>query len=95
MQFDASIIQELRDLAGRGTPPSQLVPVAGHRLGLQDQNFRLMAVAYFREAFALGLGEAKVIGASSIFPDGPWTDAQLDKEVAPMIEETRHLWNVR
>jgi hypothetical protein len=54
-----------------------------------------MAVAYFREAFALSLGDAKEIGASSIFLDGPRTDAKLDKEVAPMIEATRHLWNVR
>ena len=92
LRLDASIIQELRELADRGTLPSQLIHVVGHRLGLQYPDFRLLAVAYFREAFALTLADAKMIGASAIFPDGPWNDAELDREIGPIIRGTRHLW---
>jgi hypothetical protein len=92
MQFDEKLIQELRELADRGTPPSQLVGVVGNRLGVGDINFRLLAIAYFRKAFALPLADATRIGAASIFPDSRGNDHELDTEVTPIIRGTRHLW---
>jgi hypothetical protein len=91
MQFNQTLIHELRELAARGVAPSQLILVIGHRLGLEHTNFRLLAIAYFREAFALTLADATRIGAAAAFPNGGRDDA-LDSELRPIIEGTRHLW---
>jgi hypothetical protein len=90
MDLDTNVIQELRQLAMAGTPPSQLLATLGRRLGLQDTNFRLLAIAYFREAFDLSLADAKGIGAASIFPGGGRGDAELDNEMAPIIRAAAH-----
>jgi hypothetical protein len=92
MQLDPNVVRELRELADSGTPPSKLVSIIGSRLGPRDTNFRLLAIAYFREAFALPLADASLVGAASVFPEGPWSDAQLDSQIAPIIQRNRHLW---
>jgi hypothetical protein len=91
MQFNRNLIHELRELAARGVPPSQLILVIGDRLGLERTNFRLLAIAYFREAFELTLADATRIGAAAVFPNGG-RDEALDREVTSIIERTRHLW---
>jgi hypothetical protein len=90
MEFDANIIEELRELARQGTPASQLLQQLKHRL--EPNVGRLPAVLYFRQAFFLDLHEATNIGASSIFPEGGWSDAELDRKMAQVMQRTRHLW---
>jgi hypothetical protein len=92
LDLDANIVQELRTLASRGTPPSELVSILGRRLGLENTNFRLLAIAYFREAFFLTLADAKQIGAASIFPDGERDDSELDREIESIMRGTMERW---
>jgi hypothetical protein len=95
MNLNKDLIQELREMAGCAIPPSQLILHIGDRLGVRDTNFRLLAIAYFREAFALSLHDATNIGASSIFPDGARHDNELNEKVIPMIQQTKHLWGAQ
>lgn len=92
MVLDGSLVQELRHAASHGATPSKLILLVGDRLGVQNTNFRLLAAAYFREAFYLSLPEAATIGALSIFPGGALSEGDLDREMTPIIERTRHLW---
>ena len=95
MDLDKSLIQELRELAGRAIPPSTLILHIGNRLGMRDTNFRLPAIAYFREAFGLSLHDATNIGASCIFPDGARDDDELNEKLIPMIQQTKPLWGAQ
>jgi hypothetical protein len=90
MELDARIIQALRRLARNGVPSSHILQHLEHRL--QQDFSRLLAVAYFREAFFLSLRDAMTVGASGIFPDGGWTDADLNREMTQVMHSTRRLW---
>ena len=92
MKLNANIVRELRERALDGTLPSQLVMLVGRLLNLGHTNFRLLAVAYFPQAFGISLADAKIIGAASIFPGGECNDADLDRRLVPIIKSTRHLW---
>ena len=90
MELDARIVQELRQLARNGAPSSQILQHLEHRL--QQDFSRLLAVAYFREAFFLSLRDAMTVGASGIFPDGRGSAADLNSEMTRLMHSTRHLW---
>ena len=90
MELDVRIVQELRHLARDGVPSSQILQHLEHRL--QQDFSRLLAVAYLREAFFLSLRDAMTVGASGIFPDGGWADADLNSEMTRVMHRTRHLW---
>jgi hypothetical protein len=92
MKLDASIVRELRIRALDGALPSQLVLLVGRRLNLGHTKFRLLAIAYFREAFGISLADAKIIGAASIFPGGQCDDADLNRIIEPIIKSTRPFW---
>jgi hypothetical protein len=91
-ELDPNVVKELREQADSGTPPSKLISIIGDRLGLANTNFRLLAVAYFREAFGLSLADASQVGAASVFPEGSWSDIQLDNTISPLIQQNRDLW---
>jgi hypothetical protein len=92
LELDPNVVKELREQADSGTPPSKLIAIVEARLGLENTNFRLLAVAYFREAFGLSLADASQVGAASIFPGGSWSDTQLDTTILPLIQQNRDLW---
>ena len=92
MEFDMNLIRELRELAANGVAPSKLVLLIGNRLEIDGADFRLQAIAYFREAFHLSLADAKRIGAASAFPGGNREDGDVDQEVVSVIKNTEHLW---
>jgi len=95
MDIDIDLVRELRVLAERGVAPSRLLAVIGERLGATNTNFRLIAIAYFREAFGVSLADAARIGAAKIFPGGGRTAAEVDSEMLPLIERARHFWAAR
>jgi hypothetical protein len=92
MDLDKGITEELRALATKGAAPSELLGTVGRRLGVQGTNFRLHAIAYFREAFQLSLGDAMRIGAAEVFPDGQASNEEIDREMLPLIQGTAELW---
>jgi hypothetical protein len=92
LELDPNVVKELREQADSGTPPSKLISIIEVRLGLENTNFRLLAVAYFREAFRLSLADASQVGAASIFPGGSWSDTQLDTTILPLIQRNRDSW---
>ena len=95
MEINARLVLELRSLAASGAEASELLAVIRDRLGLADENFRLIAIAYFREAFYLSLADASMVGAANIFPDGGRTAKQVDTQMHSIIERTRSVWMVR
>jgi hypothetical protein len=92
MDLDHALVRELRQAAGAGATASQLVLMVGRHLGVLNTNFRLMAIAYMREAFFLSLREASTVGALAIFPDGNSSAAQIDDEMRPVLDATLPKW---
>lgn len=95
MDLDGQLVLELRRLAADGVLPSKLIPVIANRLGIDQSACRLQAVAYFREAFQLSMGDAMRIGAAEVFPDGGSDDSSLDQELARTIQSTSRWWETQ
>lgn len=92
MDLDHKIIEELRELAERGRSPCELAVLIGQRLGLEGTNYRLQAIAYFREAFRLSMPDAMRIGAAPVFESEQRPALDVDHEIRPIIEATRSDW---
>lgn len=86
-----NLVVRLRELADEGAEVSELLDEIGVGRNAQSEQ-RLLAIAYFREAFSLPVNEAMVIGASNRFTDGSWTDDEVSSRLRPAIERTRKSW---
>jgi hypothetical protein len=86
-----TILQELRDMARRSVPASQLLLHLQRRLGIDLKDDHLLTVKYFREAFALSLRDAASIRGCPLI-GGLRHDADVDQEMGPKIQANRWLW---
>lgn len=93
MELDQHLVTELRLLADAGSVPAALLAVIGERIGGAGTNYRLLAIAYFQRAFLLPLCDATRIGASSVFPGGERTSAELNAAIGPLLDATRSQWS--
>jgi len=91
-EVDSDIIDEMRRLARSGAVPTQILRALQERLAADPSTFRLRAILHFREAFQLSIGDAKRIGAASMFPDSARSDQDLDAELLPLILAKQDLW---
>lgn len=93
MNFDSNLVRELRRQALLGVGPCSLVALIGRHLNREGENFRLQAIAYFQEAFALPLQDAMRIGAAPLFPGEHRATCDIDDEIQPLLDATAHLWS--
>lgn len=92
MELDGKVIDELRQLAAHGHPPCELAALIGRRLGLERTNYRIQAIAYFKEAFHLSMADAMRIGAAPVFPGEHRLAVDVDQELEPILDATRGGW---
>jgi hypothetical protein len=95
MEFEQSLLEELRDLARKGERPCALVELIGARLGVHGSSYRLQAIAYFQEAFGLPLVEAMRIGAAPVFEESGRSAADVDAAVGAILAEYRPFWDAK
>jgi hypothetical protein len=91
-QQDPYLRRSRRAYAADGLVPSRLIHVIANRLGVPEAECRLHAIAYFREAFHLSLGDAMRLGGFQVFSDGGSDDVSLDQDLARIIATTRDSW---
>lgn len=91
MDLDQALVQELRREAAGGATPVELALHVRDRLAQGDE-VRLLAIAYFREAFFLSLQDIVMLGAWHRYSGGSSSDQELNAEVASVIERTRPKW---
>jgi hypothetical protein len=92
LEFQRSLVEELRERARMGERPCALAELIGQRLGKKGRDFRIEAIAYFQEAFRLKLTDAKFIGDAPVFEEGRSAEA-IDKEMLAILEENRSRWD--
>ena len=81
----------MRNQFEAGSTPYEFLIALGERLGTSGTNFRLRAIAYFREAFQISLADAMGIGAADIFPQGAATRDDINAQMMPIIEDALHI----
>jgi len=87
MNLDNALIDELRTKAREGANVSTLADLIPAHLG-QAANSRLMAIAYFHEAFRLPISELGVLGAWCRYGDGQLSDEEIEKELGGGIRKS-------
>jgi hypothetical protein len=92
-EFRQDLIEELRELARRGERPCAMVEMLGKRLGAEGTSYRFFAIIHFREAFALALPEASLVGAAFELDKGLRTRDELDAELSELIAKHRPQWD--
>ena len=91
MDLDRMLVRELRCKAAGGATPVELALLVRDWLAQGDE-VRLLAIAYFREAFFLALQDVVALGAWQRYSEGSSSDEDINAEIAPMIERTRAKW---
>ena len=85
------VVQELRELAGRGADVPELVEVLLKRLELEPINAVFPAFLYFRTAFGLTLRE--------VLPLREWLGckdrSEIDSILTPAMQRTKSRWQSR
>jgi hypothetical protein len=83
VQLDATILTRLREMAKDGKHASELAAFLFDEIGRGNV---MLGIAYFVDAFRIGIGKARVLAEWQGTPRGTRTDQQLDDELDPPIE---------
>lgn len=92
MKLDNDLIIHLRQLATSGHGPCELLTILGQWLSIEGTSYRLVAIAYFKEAFGLSLPDAMRIGAAPVFPGENRSREDVDAEIGGLMAATRQVW---
>lgn len=85
------LVLQLRTMAARGSSAcDMIITIADTYEG--DRELQILTIAYFREAFGIGLKDLMPIGAWSFFPGGTWSREQVENHIMPLIANSREKW---
>ncbi len=88
---DEKLITMLRKRAALGASATELIQMIQDYHGLSRTHWA-MPVRYFREAFLMGIPEAKELGYWEVFLEGSLSAAEVDERFRPRILEHRAKW---
>ncbi len=89
--FHEKMITNLRNMARRGNPPSQMLRAVVNFFNTKEPH-KLDIIKHMREAFCLTLQQAKPIAGWSADGRGQLSDSQLDDFLMPEILKNRNEW---
>lgn len=84
--YDLKAINHLRELAQSNQSVIEMLEYLIDTLSL-NHNSRLIAIAYFKEAFSLNLSDAAQIGAWEFFDGGTWGSNSIEQEIGPLVKD--------
>lgn len=84
--YDEELIAKMREMKKNRHSITAIIEFLVESLELKEENARLTAIMYFREAFSLRLKDAMQIGSWEFFEGGNWDAEMMEREIAPLLK---------